>query len=59
MRGASGSGKTVLLQNMILNLFRDCFERIYMFSPSISHDQTWEPVKKYIEKKLELQETDE
>ena len=55
--GPSGSGKTILLQNMILNLYRDCFERIYIFSPSINHDQTWEPVKDYIENKLELHET--
>ena len=57
--GASGSGKTILIQNMILNLFRDCFERIYIFSPSVNHDQTWEPVKSYIEDKLLLYETDE
>ena len=57
--GPSGSGKTVLLQNMILNLYKDCFERIYMLSPSVNHDQTWEPVKSYIEDKLELHETDE
>ena len=31
----------------------------YIFSPSINHDQTWEPVKQYIEEKLELHETDE
>ena len=57
--GPSGSGKTILLQNMILNLYRDCFERIYIFSPSINHDQTWEPVKQYIEEKLELHETED
>ena len=44
----SGSGKTVLLQNMILNIYKDCFERIYIFSPSIDIDNTWQPVKKYI-----------
>ena len=57
--GPSGSGKTILLQNMILNLYRDCFERIYIFSPSINVDQTWNPVRDYIENKLELHETDE
>ena len=57
--GPSGSGKTILLQNMILNLYRDCFERIYIFSPSINVDQTWLPVKDYIENNLELHETDE
>ena len=32
---------------------------IYIFSPSINHDQTYEPIKQYIEEKLELHEPDE
>ncbi len=44
----SGSGKTVLLlSNLILNIYRGCFERIFVFSPSIDIDTTWEPVKKH------------
>lgn len=43
----SGAGKTVLLSNLILNIYRGCFERIYIFSPSIDLDTTWKPVKKY------------
>ena len=43
----SGSGKTVLLSNLILHQYRGCFERIYVFSPSVDLDATWEPVKKY------------
>ena len=46
--GPSGSGKGVLLSNMILDLYKGCFERIYIFSPSINVDHTWQPVKKYI-----------
>jgi len=46
--GPSQSGKGVLLQNMILDIYRGCFERIYIFSPSINVDHTWQPVKKYI-----------
>ena len=52
--GPSGSGKTVLLQNMILDVYRGCFSRIYIFSPSIDVDQTWEPVKKYIETEMKV-----
>ncbi len=48
--GPSGSGKTVLLQNKILDIYRDCFSRISIFSPSIEVDMTWKPVKNYIEK---------
>ena len=46
--GTSGSGKTVLLTNMILDSYKGCFSRIYIWSPSIAVDQTWEPVKGYI-----------
>ena len=52
--GPSGSGKSILLQNMILDIYKDCFSRIYIFSPSINVDfQTWEPVKKYIDKNIQ------
>ena len=44
----SGAGKTVLLINMILDIYRDCFSRIYVWSPSINVDSTWKPVKDYI-----------
>ena len=27
----SGSGKTILLQNVILDTYKDCFSRIYIF----------------------------
>ena len=41
----SGSGKTVLLSNLILNIYRGFFERIFVFSSFIDIDKTWEPVK--------------
>ena len=47
--GPSGSGKSILLQNMILDIYKNCFSRVFIFSPSINVDyQTWEPVKKYL-----------
>ena len=55
----SGGGKTVLLQNMILDLYRDCFSRVYIFSPSIEVDTTWLPVKHYIEHNMKVRHTDE
>lgn len=48
----SCAGKTVLLQNMILKIYRGCFNRIYVLSPSIDIDHTWKPVKDYIEKEI-------
>ena len=50
--GVSGGGKTVLLQNLILDVYRGCFERIFVFSPSVDIDQSWEPVKKYIKDEI-------
>ncbi len=48
--GSSGTGKTILIQNMILKIYRNLFERIYIFSPSIHVDSAWDEVKKYLDK---------
>ena len=51
--GPSGSGKSILLQNFILDIYHICFSRIFVFSPSISVDQqTWQPVKDMISKEI-------
>ena len=55
----SGGGKTVLLSNLILDVYRGCFSRIYIFSPSIDIDYTWAPVKKYIEHDMKAVETED
>jgi predicted AAA+ superfamily ATPase len=55
----SGSGKTVLLSNLILNVYRDCVERIYIFSPSVDVDRTWQAVKDYQEKIMKVKETEQ
>ena len=52
--GPSGSGKSILLQNMILDIYRNCFERVFIFSASIHVDSVWHPVKEYIEKTLKV-----
>ena len=52
----SGGGKTVLLQNMILDMYRGCFNIIYIFSPSVDIDHTWKPVKDYIAKEIKPHE---
>ena len=50
--GPSGSGKSGLLQQLILDVFRGCFERVYIWSPSIDIDHVWDPVKRYVRKEL-------
>ena len=52
----SSSGKTTVLSNYITDIYRDCFERIYIFSPSINVDSTWDPTKAYISKHISKQE---
>jgi hypothetical protein len=52
----NSSGKTVLIQNMILDIYKDLFERVYIFSPSVHIDHTWYPVKAYLDKKMKLQD---
>ena len=56
--GPSGVGKSVLLSNFILDIYRDCFDQIFLFSPSINVDSTWLPVKKYIEEHMKIKHTD-
>ena len=58
--GPSGSGTGIFIQNEILDIYKNLFARIYIFSPSIEVDyQTWKPVKDYIEKDMGLKHTDE
>jgi hypothetical protein len=56
--GPSGSGKGILLSNLILKFYRGCFERVYIWSPSINVDSTWEAVKKYQEEVMKVKESD-
>ena len=54
--GSSSSGKGVVIQNLILDIYRDCFERIYLFSPSIFVDQTNKAITDYLDSKIQLSE---
>ena len=52
--GPSGSGKGIFLQSMIFDIYRDVFARKCVWSPSISVDSNWTPVKKYIRDNLKV-----
>ncbi len=52
--GPSNQGKTVCMVSMILDLYRNAWERIYVFSPSVHIDSAWAPVKDYIENDLKV-----
>ena len=51
---SSQGGKGILLQNLILKIYKNCFERIYIFSPTASVDDNWTPVKRYITDHLKV-----
>eukprot|EP00438_Fugacium_kawagutii_P005622 Skav208681 [mRNA] locus=scaffold775:308467:309246:+ [translate_table: standard] len=52
--GPSGCGKSNLLINMILDIYKNSFQRIYIWSPSINVDTIWLPVKKYIKNTMKI-----
>ena len=54
----SGGGKTVLITNLIENVYRDCFERIYVVSPSINIDDAWKSTKRYLNENINLGENE-
>jgi ERCC4-related helicase len=55
----SGNGKTVLIQNLILDIYRNCFEKIYIFSPSIFIDDAFKRIIQYCKNELNQIEDDE
>ena len=57
--GPCGCGKTLLLHNMICDMDKGCFGRIYTFSLTIYFDSSWHPVKRYIEKEMKAKLADE
>ena len=52
--GLSGCGKSNLLINMILDIYKNAFSRIYIWSPSINVDSIWIPVKKYVKEHMKI-----
>ena len=51
---ASQGGKGILFQNLILKVYRGCFERIYIVPPTAHIDEAYREVIKYIEKDLNV-----
>ena len=50
--GPSGTGKTTVMANLLLNHYRGCFQRIYIWSPTMGVDRVWDKIKDYCEKEL-------
>ena len=51
---SSTGGKTVLVQNLILHVYRSSFARIFVFSRSVHNDPTFTEVKTYIRDELHV-----
>ena len=51
---ASPGGKGILLQNLVLKIYRDCFERIYIVSPTAHINEAYKEIIKYVEKELKV-----
>jgi hypothetical protein len=43
----SGGGKSTFLVSLILDTYRGCFKRLYVFSPTALLDDVWKPVGEY------------
>ena len=43
---------------MTLDIYAGCFDKIYIFCPSVNLDHTWQPVKEYIKDKLKIKYDD-
>ena len=56
---SSTGGKTVLIQNLILNVYRNSFARIFILSPSVHNDPAFTEVKKYIRDELHVDDEKE
>ena len=57
--GTSGSGKGVAMLDLLLRHYRGVFDRIYLFSKSSTIDKTWDPLRKYVEKDLGVNQEEE
>ena len=45
--------------DLLLNHYRGCFDRIFLYSPSATLDKGWEPLVKYVTKELHVDEDKE
>ena len=54
----SGSGKTILIQNLIIDIYDKVFERVYIFSPSIFVDSAYNSIKDYQKNIMKVEENE-
>jgi AAA+ ATPase superfamily predicted ATPase len=57
--GTSGSGKGVAMLDLLLRHYRGVFDRIYLYSKSATIDKNWDPLRKYVERELGVDQREE
>jgi Cdc6-like AAA superfamily ATPase len=57
--GPTGSGKSSLCVQMLLQAYKSVFSRVYVFSPSVDIDDLWEPVRKHNREVLGVDESEQ
>ena len=57
--GTSGSGKGIAMLDLLLRHYRGVFDRIYLYSKSATIDRNWDPLRKYVEKELGVDQKEE
>ena len=55
----SGAGKSVLLVDMLTRIYAGCFERVFIFSPSVDIDSVWDPMRHYVHKTMGVPEDEQ
>ena len=55
----SGADKSVWIVDMITRIYAGCFERVFIFSPSVDIDSIWDPVRDYVRKVMGVPEDEE
>jgi Cdc6-like AAA superfamily ATPase len=56
--GPSGSGKTQLVIDLLTRIQAGCYQRIFVFSPSVHLDSVWQIAKDYVYKTMGVDENE-
>ena len=56
---SSQGGKGILIQNLVLKVYRNGFERIYIVSPTATIDEAYRKINKYVETELKIEDNKE
>ena len=55
----SGAGKSVWIVDTVTRIYAGCFERCFVFSPSVAIDSVWDPMRHYVHKVMGVPEDEQ